>query len=302
MAKGSAELKKRPDTISVRTTANYKCWFISGKLFNLDVDCLIDTGASPNVLDWNTYEKLNVITKPVLQPVEACLQAAEGSSLKVYGQAEFDVCFGSQVFLVKFIVADLDQIQSILGMDFLSQTNCTIDAFHGILTTGSLKLNMKKQDDSENCLIHLVRSITIPGDCEHMIECSFDRSKWNSNAKYGLAEAVDSFAQKTGLMVTNAVVNVHHHSILLSCANFSSEPVTVHKGLAVAAIKQVRKVTSCNSKTQRDYPNKCLSDLPEYLHDMVSSTLENLPLEFHNQVCGMIFENQQYQYRYSQWP
>ena len=81
---------------------------------------LVDTGASPNVLDKSVFDSIDPCLRPSLKPVSVDLQAAEGSFLKVYGEADFQICLNGRNFLTKFVVAELDELKGILGMQFMN--------------------------------------------------------------------------------------------------------------------------------------------------------------------------------------
>lgn len=169
---------------------------------------LVDTGASPNVLDRRVYESINPCLRPTLTPASVDLQAAEGSFLKLYGEADFRICLDQREFIVKFVVADLEELKGILGMQFLNTVACTIDVSHGRITINDLPIQMQRSDGPDCCHIRLSQSFTIAPCREHVITGFIDNSKWNPTDSVGVAEAVESFVSQTGLILTNAVVDV----------------------------------------------------------------------------------------------
>ena len=292
MAVDSAVLDVRPDKSYVRTTAGSDCWYVNGHLCDFEMSWLIDTGASPNVLDRRSYECISSHIRPTLHPVTNSLQAAEGSALKVYGQANFVMYIDSQEFTVDFVVADLNDIQGILGMEFLSQCSCIIDACNGELKIGPLHIAMKKWDGPTCSSIKVSKYVTVLPGTEKVIFGTFDNSKWDTDSKLGIVESLNSFTNSVGVMVTDAVVELNGPEVLLTATNFGDEPVTINKGITVAMLKSVQKVMSLKGNVTTNYPNKQLSDLPEHLQDMVKQTLAKLDPKYHMRVCGMIHENQ----------
>jgi len=223
VAVDSAVLDVRPDKSYVRTTAGSDCWYVNGHLCDFEMSWLIDTGASPNVLDRRSYECISSHIRPTLHPVTNSLQAAEGSALKVYGQANFVMYIDSQEFTVDFVVADLNDIQGILGMEFLSQCSCIIDACNGELKIGPLHIAMKKWDGPTCSSIKVSKYVTVLPGTEKVIFGTFDNSKWDTDSKLGIVESLNSFTNSVGVMVTDAVVELNGPEVLLTATNFGDE-------------------------------------------------------------------------------
>ena len=253
---------------------------------------MIDTGASPNVLDIKVYESFDKLTRPKLQGTDTNIQAAEGSTLRVYGQTLLKVDIGSKIFPVKFVVAELDDLQCILGMDFLSNNSCVIDTSNGEMNIGSRRILLKRKTCNECSCITLAKRIIIPGNTEQIIRCSIDNPKLHLEKSEGFAEADDSFSVQTGLGVPDSVVRIEKSEILIKIINFGSEPVTLEKGVSVGTLRQIVKVSSLKTNRRREYQSKTLADLPEHLREMASQSMTNVPPVMQSVVCGMIFDNQ----------
>ena len=122
---------------------------------------LIDTGASTTVLNSRQYHDIADEFKPALQPVEVTLRAVDGSPLKISGKTNVDVALGNQVFDVLVIVADLGNLDGIIGMNFLSEHGAVIDTFLGSLKLANHEILMHREESFQCCRIRLCEDMLI---------------------------------------------------------------------------------------------------------------------------------------------
>ena len=159
----------------MRTTAGSDCLYVKGNLGGVHIDWLIDTGAAPNVLNYSFYDKLNPNQRPILNPVTTRIQAAEGTSLNVHGEADFDIVLdGLMISAVRFIVADLDNIHGILGMNFFSKTSCIINVSEGYISVNTKHVSMYKQGVLSSCVNNLSDGVSISGGGKHAVETEYE--------------------------------------------------------------------------------------------------------------------------------
>lgn len=171
---------------------------------------LIDTGASTNVLNTKWYTNIDSEMKPALQQVESVLRSVDGTPLEILGETNVDVQLARQVFNVPVVVADIGELDGIIGMKFLSEQNAIIDVFHGSLRIDNTEIFMHRQEIFECCRVRLSEDIIIEPDQEKLIYGQGDRKRWNNRAKVGMIEPVNSFIQCTGLLVCNAITKIYY--------------------------------------------------------------------------------------------
>jgi hypothetical protein len=239
VAKGSAHTDVRPK-IYVRTTPGNNCWYINGKTCDISIQWLVDTGASPNVLDWKVYQKIDPTLRPALHSVRANLQAAEGTPLTIYGETNIEVILNSQVFNVKVIVADLQALDGILGMNFLGEEGCVIDTYYAKLITTNMEVRMHRQCETNCCVVRLMEDVTVLPDTECVIPGVIDSNEWDLNV--GLVEPSNSLFQHTGILLCNAIVNSTKTTINMTCANLSTKPVSLKQGITLATLQPIDRV------------------------------------------------------------
>jgi len=214
----------------IRTTVGAQCWFIEGEMHSTPISWLVDTGAAPNVLNWNLYNRLNITEKPKLRESDCILYAAGGEQLTIYGETEIDIYIGRGVFQISVIVADLESLDGILGMKFLADEMCVFDAYHGSLQINGMTHYMQRLESQSHsvCRIRLSESVVVKSGHEQVVIGEIDK-RWNDDCKVGFTEATDSFSKNTGLLLCNAVVQPKMSKIILTCSNLQDEPVSVKK-------------------------------------------------------------------------
>lgn len=98
---------------------------------------LVDTGSSVSILAKNIFDSLGGDTSQ-LKEVAQTLTTADGRTMKVLGSTEFAITIGSYETQLSLMIADINGLDGILGMDFLSEPEITINV-------GQCKLHINGQ-------------------------------------------------------------------------------------------------------------------------------------------------------------
>ena len=102
------------------------CLFANIKINNVPNNTmLIDTGSPVCGLSTKVFEKLN-IRKDNLKETSVALQTASGTDLDVLGEIDLKLKIGIKTVSQAFIVAKLENIEGIVGMNFLESQNAEI--------------------------------------------------------------------------------------------------------------------------------------------------------------------------------
>ena len=263
-------------------------------MFDNVVNWLVDTGAPPNVLSWNTYQKIDDDIKPTLRRTEADLRAADGNPLTLYGVIDIDVHIAGKLFTIPVMVADIGNLDGILGMQFLEDENCIIDINRGRLMLGNIEVFMHRHETSECCRIRLAESQTIPPYSEHVIIGQIDQKRWHETSSIGSVDPVASFVKNTGLFVSRAIVDTTKPKFAMTCTNFRDEPVHIEKGTTVALLQSIQEIYHISNLSSEVHVKKNIDieDFPEHLRDMITRASEGLNDENLNKMYDLLFRNQ----------
>ena len=261
-------------------------------MYQSNVNWLIDTGASPNVLDFKMYDQIPLYIKPALHQASADLRAADGSLLNVYGETVISVKIGSCSFEICVVVADLGgDIDGILGMRFLSDQACVIDTCTGSLKMKNIEVRLQRQESSHCCRVRVAYNVTINPDCEQVFRVKADLKRCKEQFDVGIIQSTTSFVEDTGLLISNAVVNVNSSELLVTCMNLNDEPVKLQKGITVALLSPVQQVIELTENQSDEYEEMQLENLPYHLQDMAKTASEYLTESQSRKMYGMISRN-----------
>lgn len=101
---------------------NKSCLFAEVKINGVKVNFLIDTGSAVSILSSKIFELLeNAPTQ--LGSVFNTMTAADGGIIKTYGKSSLSFQLGDIDFTQDFIIADIYDLQGILGFDFFFLEN-----------------------------------------------------------------------------------------------------------------------------------------------------------------------------------
>lgn len=100
-----------------------ECWFCSVDIQNININMLVDTGSVVTILSKQVFDKIHTESVPALHAVESNLTVADGGILTNYGKVSMDFRIGCCSFSQDTIVAGLQGINGIIGLDFLEKTS-----------------------------------------------------------------------------------------------------------------------------------------------------------------------------------
>ena len=186
---------------------NDDSWYVQGSIGADTVEWLIDSGAGPNLLDYRRYNTLDPATRPSLLEYPTELLAAGGTQLRVYGEANVEVRFGSLDFAIPVVVADLGDLQGILGNRFIrSAEDVTFDLRKGTMTVGEQVCYLHERAGEDSCYVRIKESVQIPGNHEVQVMSRVSPNWPLATCRRGLIEVADDFEleHRKGLLHGNA--------------------------------------------------------------------------------------------------
>lgn len=221
---------------------------------------LVDTGSVASILSKNVFMTLK--NRPVLVETDLSLTAADGGRLNILGTVDLHFNLGNYSFCHEFIVAEIDDLNGILGMDFLEQHDVKIHIAQGILMFADQQQVQLDKDYSPVCArVKLSKRVVIPPDSEVIIPGYAVGVK--DTSVNNIVEPFQ-FLQEKGLLVARTLVN--SENIQFSVANISNKPVRFEKHTTVATLQPVNIVQS-NPKCESVADD--LPELPEHLQSLL---------------------------------
>ena len=144
--------------------------FTNEKIENRNVEWLVDTGCTTTLLSKKIFERMHPDEQPELSPYRGTLISADGSTIKVLGQAEFNVQIGTKAVQHSIIVAEITN-EGLLGMDFLQSHGMILDFARGkIILEGQEILAHCRTGITRTCRVMTAEHTIIPAGSRTLIE------------------------------------------------------------------------------------------------------------------------------------
>ncbi|XP_062610966.1 uncharacterized protein LOC134272813 [Saccostrea cucullata] len=205
-----------------------------------------------SILSKDVYLQLE--NRPRLGTTDVILTAADGSNLRILGKVDLQFSLGGISFCHEFIVAEIDDLQGIFGMDFLEQNDASIQIGKGLLKIAGQQIQLDREQISVCTRVKLSKKIVVPPDSEIVVSGYAVGLK--DKSVHNLVEPF-KFLQQKGLLVARTLVNPEN--ILFSVVNITDRPVRVDKNATVASLQPVDIVESSTESVDVS------SELPEHL-------------------------------------
>ena len=228
---------------------------------------LVDTGAALSILSSTFFDQLE--NKPTVLPFDYPLTAANGGDLEIVGMADLIFRLGDRIYDHRFIIAKLDEVQGILGMEFLEQYDVVIRVSQGKIVVADQSIELDQARSDICARVRLSTEIVIPPKSEMLASGYIDKGIPEQNV---LVEPYKSLGAK-GLMLCRSLVDPQ--SVKLSIMNVGDKPVTLLCDTAVANIEGVDDIKTFEGQGHSSNVNE-EPKVPEHLaclFEKVSPTL-----------------------------
>ena len=254
-------------------------YFVHTKVNGKSLQLLCDSGANVSILNSSLLNTWGNSLEPRLTPVNTMLLTVTGESKPFKGKAVVQMQLGKCTFEHEVLFADITQ-DGIIGIDFMIKNKCDLMISRSCLKVKGEEIPCYMSNGIQPvcCRVALAENLSIPADSEIIVSGkpldSLDRKR------LGIVEPSMKFVQNTGVMVAKALVDPKTGNIPLRLANFSKDPVMVHKDMVTAVLQPVESVGSerdqksrvCQASESSRDPN----ELPEYLVPLFERSSEHL--------------------------
>ncbi len=222
------------------------------------------------------------------------LVLADGSPLEVAGQVVADLIVGSQMFSHLFIVAELGDIDGIMGLDFMESYETDIRVTRGELVLNRQDIKLHRNELAACARVQVAETLEVPPRVEMVIPGRVSKRKrlLCRIASYGTVEGVRSLTSSTGLIMARALVSADKDLVPLSIVNMTDTPVTLKKGTVVALLQPVSSVVEqvTDPVTMATGSDTYSGDLPAHLAPLLEGISEDLSPEQLAQVKKVVMD------------
>lgn len=252
---------------------SYRDLLVSCSINEVEVCCLVDTGAVVTILSVRAWKKIHGgDQEPSLQPSSKNLFLADDSALLIDGEVELCLSFGNLAVKQTMIVADI-HVDALLGMDFLSGHGCQIDIQNLKLIVGMVSIPLRESPSVGKTCVGVIREdITIPPWSEMNVPVQFKRC--GRESPIGVVETVPKFLYRYAVMAAHSLIDLNQRNIVVRMCNFGDEAQVLRKGTEAVGHYAADWIGDCSEdQLTRIHEvgsgsGESSSVLPEHLRDL----------------------------------
>ena len=206
----------------------------------VNVSLLLDTGAAVTLLRKDIWLQVATGRSQDLEPwLTAELVSAGGTPLTVHGCTSVELVFGHHKFVSNVVVVSPLTSEAILGLDFLTEQQASIDLGGGRLHLKESGCSVPLENPSsngENAMeipVHAATTTEVPPRSVQQIAGSI------GDAVEGTWVVEEAAGKKLPFVVARVLVQPKSTAIPLCVLNHTDEPVTVYSGMHLATMQGV---------------------------------------------------------------
>ncbi|XP_069106466.1 uncharacterized protein [Argopecten irradians] len=235
---------------------------------NTNSKYLTDSGSSVTIVTIEVYEQISPDNKPELNRSNLRLSTASGNNLKVYGKCVCNFRIGDRVFTQEVVVAKLEGLRGIIGIDFLNKHKGEISFAEKVLRLGNYRCKLQPVVATANTCarIRVRETVSIPENKECYFPGYIDG---DIDGEEGIVESVKNFGCNGLLLAKTLVQPRKGKQITLSVLNLSSQPVKLLENTQVATVEVVEKVYRTDDEIVD-------SNLPGHLEPLLEGVSDKL--------------------------
>ena len=266
------------------------CFYTQGKIHDLAVDFMIDTGSTYTIIDVELYNDMSPLDKPKLEQKNLILRSANGEKLIVHGESMMEITLGNRKFNTSVKVVTLSDRSAILGLDFMKNERCVIDVSEKSMKINSMKfkISLYQQMTSKCAKVQLCESISIPPQREIILTGKIEKRHRNFDEAVGLLEEPSYMQDSKRLMIAKALVSNENNVVPVRVANFTDTPISLDKGYTVAVIHPVDPDSVVCLDEEDVGKGEEVLQVPDHLLPLLSNIDENLSDSETNKVKELI--------------
>ena len=252
---------------------------------------VVDTGSNITLV---RPEKVGVVAKSKVMPVEAVLRTVAGTTMPVKGKGKLDLRIAGHNLTHDVWIADIVE-DGIIGLDFLIKHNCQVDLVAKILRLGNDEIPLYESTLSSELTCRRVfatRTLSIPGRSEAILPGTMGES--NVGTTWGSVGPTAGEETTSELMVGRVLVDTTLDVIPVRVLNLSDGYVTIKEGTHIAIcepVESVTKMTLCKERARRD-PVDMVHDVPDHLKDLFERSRSCLDENCTTCLCELLVEFQ----------
>jgi hypothetical protein len=156
--------------------------------------------------------------------------------LAVHGQCSVELALAEHTFVVPVVVAEVGDVQGVIGMEFLKLNNCSMALGTGLLKCGDVVWKLVPPSCEEVRQVRLLQEVRVAAGHEIVVRGKVDEFGKEEKAWYGVAEPDTQLLMEANVLMPRALVKVHDRQVEMTVANHTGDEVLLLPGTTVAAL------------------------------------------------------------------
>ena len=205
---------------------------VQGRIWGVAVECLVDTGATINILSLAWWNKHGL--QDALLPAAGRVFSADGRPMQLMGRVKTEIVIGGQSWPATFEVADVST-EAIVGSLFLRENRFLVDMAGERLIWGEGDVG---GGDLGVCRVMASRTAVIAPGSEAVID-GYVVGDWLGSEE-GLVEGLRDVEDERGILVGRGLISVTGEDITpVRVFNPGREAVVIYRDMTLATLEPV---------------------------------------------------------------
>lgn len=229
----------RPNSFRLAAISQHS-WFIKVSIGNSDIKMLVDKGSAVTLLLKQIFDSLRNVE---LENESSILTTADGEPMTVLG----NLCIANDEFSQSVMVADLGNLEGILGLDFLARNHVTFDTSKGVLRFKNFDLALTNEPEPEkSCArVQLIQTCKIPGESEIFLK---GKIKGKLPEMDSILEPFEGYMGEKHVIIPKSIIKSNDSEVVFSVLNPTPKTVILMKNAYVASLEPITNLSARNSR------------------------------------------------------
>ncbi|KAK3107513.1 hypothetical protein FSP39_016272 [Pinctada imbricata] len=215
------------------------------------------------------------------------IRTADGNSLEVFGTLDLTFKLGTHTFTQNVVIAKLDNLSGIFGIDFLEANDMKIFINDRCLVSPTNTIPLFKDGEGKCCArIRMNSPVEVPAQSEMIIE---GYVQGQMGKTFGLVESTQDLQSK-GLLIAKSLVKTDGDRVAISVLNLRKYPQTLDSDQVLGKVQSVDEIITPENEQKNDNDNEC--SLPDHLSKLLEGASDKLSTEERNQLKSLLFKYQ----------
>ena len=268
--------------------------YVTGKVKNVEIEWLIDTGCSLSLISTEVYERMSIENRPALERNEVSMKTADGSSLQDEGRINLRVRIDEEEYTHTFIVAKLTN-DGIIGTDFLRMYKGHINFADNLFSLEGKEMSTHQGLSRESCYrVSVAEKVVVPARSRMVISGRVSAGVL-SNGNW-MVDSLSNPPKGKCILVGRSLVAGGKSRVSVDMFNPSDEDVVLNKDTHTALVYPV----DVEESVVEEKPSRvgCIrlriteyDPLPEELQTICDDTQHDLTGEEKRQLSQLLYKH-----------